>query len=410
MCSDDYPFTGACTSLLRNLFFEGELTEKISQLDVLTVKYRIDDLDRTLDNNVNIFRILSWKFIYADEIRRKMKKHPLLCFFGVFQKALLVCNRMLFPHNYFNLPTIRAFMRGLNKINAFQYQAIVAVGGDFHAVEAVRRYIRNHHGPRFILYQVDPCYSKMTESSATLDSRKKFECQVYSSADLVLTTPIICDEAAHNHCKKYIHKFVPIDFPNVTKYYANYMHHKQYNENGKTITCLFAGSIYSNVRDPRYTLQLFKKLNNDHLRFILVGVREEQLPEQYHTGWIQCMGVRSLDETRNMIANADFLVNIGNAMNNQVPSKLFEYISTGLPIINVCKNDNCPTKQYMEKYPYAISLIEKPDELDANVEKLQNFILENIGKHSNIDEILQIYDTCTPQYCAIQMLQAVYGQ
>lgn len=43
-------------------------------------------------------------------------------------------------------------------------------------------------------------------------------------------------------------------------------------------------------------------------------VRKEQLPEGYNTDWIQCMGVRSLDETRDMIANADLLVNIGNAI------------------------------------------------------------------------------------------------
>lgn len=407
VCSDDYPFTGACTSLLRNLFFEGELTEKISQLDVLTVKYRIGDLDRTLDNNVNIFRILSWKFIYADEIRRKMKKHPLLCIFGVFQKALLVCNRMVFPHNYFNLPTIRAFMRGLNKINAFQYQAIVAVGGDFHAVEAVRRYIRNHHGPRFILYQVDPCYSKMTESSATLDSRKKFECQVYSSADLVLTTPIIRDEAANNHCKPYVHKFVSVEFPNVTKYYTNHINQKQYHNKNVMIKCLFAGSIYSNIRDPRYTLELFKNLNNDHLRLILVGVRKEQIPKEYHVDWIQCMGVQSLDETRNMIANADVLINIGNTMENQVPSKLFEYISTGLPIVNVYKNEDCPSLQYMDKYPCAINLIEDPKKMNINVVELKNFICNYAGKQSNIDEILQIYDRCTPEYCADQIFKAI---
>lgn len=407
VCTDDYPFTGACTSLLRNMFFEGKLVEKISQLDVLTVKYRLDDIDKVLDKGINVHRILSWQFIYVDEIRKKIKKHPFLSLFGVFQKALLVCNRRLFPHNYFNPPTVRAFLRGLNKVNALQYQAIVAVGGDFHAVEAVRRYIKNHHGPRFILYQVDPCYSKMTESSVTLNSRKKFECQVYSSADLVLTTPIIRNEAAHNHCKPYVHKFVAIEFPNVTKYYANYLQQKRNSKKDKTIMCLFAGSIYSNIRDPRYTLELFKKLNNDHLRLILVGVRKEQLPEEYNTDWIQCMGVRSLDETRDMIANADLLVNIGNAMKNQVPSKLFEYISTGLPIVNIYKNEDCPSLQYMDKYPCAINLIEDPQKMNLNAVNLKNFICTYAGRQSNIEEILQIYARCTPEYCAGQMLKAI---
>lgn len=410
VCSDDYPFTGACTSLLRNMFFEGKLAEKISQLDVLTVKYRLDDIDKAPDKGINVYRILSWQFIYVDEIRKKIKKHPFLSLFGVFQKALLVCNRILFPHNYFNPPTVRAFLRGLNKVNALQYQAIVAVGGDFHAVEAVRRYIKNHHGPKFIFYQVDPCYSKMTESPATLDSRKKFECQVYSSADLVLTTPIIRNEAAHNHCKPYVHKFVAIEFPNVTKYYANYLQKNRKSKKDKTIMCLFAGSIYSNIRDPRYTLELFKRIAGEQIHLVFVGVKQEQLPSEYKYEWIHCMGIRSLDETQKMIAEADFLVNIGNAMLNQVPSKLFEYISTGIPIINICKHKRCPTQPYMNKYHYAINIIEDATALDVNAEKLRCFINENVDKRADIKEILRRFATCTPEYCATQMLTAINGQ
>lgn len=119
------------------------------------------------------------------------------------------------------------------------------------------------------------------------------------------------------------------------------------------------------------------------------------------------MGVRSLDETRDMIANADLLVNIGNAMKNQVPSKLFEYISTGLPIVNIYKNEDCPSLQYMDKYPCTINLIEDPQKMNLNAVNLKNFICTCAGRQSNIEEILQIYARCTPEYCADQMLKAI---
>ena len=406
--SDDYPFSGACTSLLKNMFFDGKLADKIDRLDVLSVKYRLEDLDETSDKGINIYRVLSWRFIYADEIRKELKKHPFLVASGAFQKALLVCNRRLFPHNYFNSLTLRDFLRGLNKVNALQYQAIVAVGGDFHAVEAVRRYVNKNYGPRFIFYQVDPCYSKMTELDVTLDSRKNFECQVYSTVDAVLTTPIIYEEARHNHCEPYIHKFSTIEFPNVTKWYAT---HLQKNDDERNITCLFAGSIYSGIRDPRYTLELFRKVVDEQLqlRFIFIGINQEQLPNEYKCNWIQCMGVRSLDETRRMIAKADILVNIGNAMLNQVPSKLFEYISTGLPIVNICKNKNCPTQKYLEKYPYALNVFENLQELDNNVEKVKYFIHMYAHKRLSLDRIMESYVTCTPEYCANQMFDAING-
>ena len=93
-------------------------------------------------------------------------------------------------------------------------------------------------------------------------------------------------------------------------------------------------------------------------------------------------------------------------MKNQVPSKLFSYISTGKPIINICENPDCPSKEYLEKYPLAISIDINDAELDNNVIEVENFIRANCSKTCNLLEISKIYRTCTPKYCAMQMDKA----
>ncbi len=45
-------------------------------------------------------------------------------------------------------------------------------------------------------------------------------------------------------------------------------------------------------------------------------------------------GLVDTNEIKTVLADADILVNVGNAVAEVKPSKTFEYISTGKPIVN----------------------------------------------------------------------------
>ena len=91
------------------------------------------------------------------------------------------------------------------------------------------------------------------------------------------------------------------------------------------------------------------------------------------------------------------LVNIGNAVDNQMPSKIFEYISTGKPVVNIYKSPECPTLKYLERYPLALNLYEKDaEERPAeNAEKVRAFCLAHRGERVPADKILQLYSANT---------------
>ena len=65
------------------------------------------------------------------------------------------------------------------------------------------------------------------------------------------------------------------------------------------------------------------------------------------------------DEAESILMSADILVNIGNSVSNQIPSKLFDYISTGKPILNIYKNKNCPSLEILSKYPDVLNVYEE---------------------------------------------------
>ena len=87
------------------------------------------------------------------------------------------------------------------------------------------------------------------------------------------------------------------------------------------------------------------------------------------------------------------LVNIGNSVDNFMPSKIFEYISTGKPIINVYKIPECPTLKYLAEYPLALCVSEEEirQDLPGCAAKVRTFCLENRGKRVSAEEIGRLY-------------------
>ena len=130
----------------------------------------------------------------------------------------------------------------------------------------------------------------------------------------------------------------------------------------------------------------------------------DEVKEKSEKYGIVVHGWKTLQETRAEIVASHVLVNIGNSMLNQVPSKLFEYISYGKPIVNICKNRNCPTLAYLEHYPYALNLFEEEGLLEEQRKMLLDFIEETYNQSVPFDWIQKEYETSTPQYCAGQMI------
>lgn len=105
--------------------------------------------------------------------------------------------------------------------------------------------------------------------------------------------------------------------------------------------------------------------------------------------------------------SADILVNIGNTVENQIPSKLLTYISFGKPIINIMKSSNCPTLEYMNRYPLSYNILETFDLIEKEAKKLESFIYESNGKSIAFDQIEKIFYECTPSYVGKRLYDIV---
>ena len=178
---------------------------------------------------------------------------------------------------------------------------------------------------------------------------------------------------------------------------------KKIRDNDKmTIDCFFIGSFDIVVRNPVFVLELFRKLPKEFVLHI-VGRGMEDILEKYKCELGERLilhGMVSRWDAHAYMKNADVLVNVNNAVTNQLPSKLFEYINTGNPILNICKIKNCPSLEYMERYPLAYTLFEEDGINDSVVGKVKSFIRESYDKTVPKQEVLENYYDCTDGYVA----------
>jgi hypothetical protein len=100
-------------------------------------------------------------------------------------------------------------------------------------------------------------------------------------------------------------------------------------------------------------------------------------------------------ELTEKIAEADVLVNIGNLVSTMVPSKIFEYMSYGKPIISTFDIENEPSAEYLCNYPLSI-LLDGKSSPEENAAKLRKFMVYSVGKTVKLESLYEVFYHNTP--------------
>lgn len=252
-----------------------------------------------------------------------------------------------------------------------------------------------------ILYKLDPW---TTHCDYDINHYPVTEIQADDKARAIITTSLIIREYYEKVASQFKDKVVQAEFPNIVRYES---HNEQFFE-AEAIHCVFAGSIYKDIRNPYYTISMFQKLQEYPIIFHMIGVSDTDsgLPFNLPKNII-CHGHVSSDEAMHYMQSADILVNIGNTVLNQIPSKILTYISLGKPILNFIKSEQCPTLPYMEQYPLALNILETSDVLENDVERMKSFILSSKGKRIPFEKIEKLYYRATPEFVGKQLYDVI---
>ena len=116
-------------------------------------------------------------------------------------------------------------------------------------------------------------------------------------------------------------------------------------------------------------------------------------------------------QAMDLLRRSDAVINLGNKMKNQMPSKLLDYIAAGKPIINISPNRPCNTHPYIARYPMAVQFyndeLADASGLEAAAEKAVDFVVENRGKSLSWAEVESTMSGFTSADVAKKMLHAM---
>ena len=344
---------------------------------VLTVNYV---MDKMLDKKC----FIDFVHYYARRVKNRLIKKKEQ---GLFDKTRIkICSKFL------------------NKIHKkYNFDVIIPICSNYLWLEsAIIFKEKTQSNVKIALYQVDPFSENFNKKDFDTKVLESFEEKLYASCDVIFTTPIIYE--LKKKAGKRLEKLVPIELPGIVERIVTEAIKKEENE----IRCIFSGFLYKAVRNPKFMLELFSNFENKNIKLYLIGAGCEDIVKEYQKGSLNgrliTLGKLGVEDNANWLNSANVLLNIGNLVENQVPSKIFNYFSTGKPIINICKIDNCSSKKYMDKYPLAINVKEVEDLTKDDCFKVENFILNSVGKTVNYATVEEIFYDCKPEYIVDKML------
>lgn len=171
-------------------------------------------------------------------------------------------------------------------------------------------------------------------------------------------------------------------------------------ENGN-IKLMYTGS-WGGDRDPRRIMESIETLNRrgNNIRFIYCGKTNELAKELSHKyDFFEDKGFLSECEMKKIASRVNYLINIGNST-NMLPSKLFSYMSFGVPIMHFYVSETDPCIEYINKYRYSLCF----NLNDFSVDEFERKMLLYVQKRLAFEEIEDNYIEFTSKYIANELL------
>ena len=290
--------------------------------------------------------------------------------------------------------------RELEKLDAaFHFEAICAVCAPYRAAFALET---AQVQAKKAIWQLDP-YASNRDYQAPGGYPRELELLNHLAAAFI-TRQAVGDYAPGAPLAAAAEKVHMLDFPSLVPPAAVPNHAADSKKR-----CVFCGSLYPGLREPGFALELFRALGpasgwtltmaGGGWQYFAADAAQTKavLGEQFEQP-----GPVPAETARAMQAQADVLLNLGNAVDNQLPSKLFDYFAAGKPVLHLCVIENDPALPYLARYPLALVLHQ--GQADA-ADILHRWLGEVCGKQLPFGEVCDLFPELVPQAVAAEFVR-----
>lgn len=290
--------------------------------------------------------------------------------------------------------------REIERLDAeFHFDAVCAVCAPYRAAFALETAVI---GGKKFLWQLDPYASNRDYTAPGGFAR---EGQLLDTLDGTFITPqALPDYADGAPLAAWRGKVHVLGFPTLLPREVQCAEHDD-------IQCVFCGTLYPELREPGFALALFQALNAPDVTLTMAGggwerfaAEAAQTEEKLGARFVR-PGLLPPAEAAALEDRADVLVSLGNAYDNQMPSKLFGYFATGKPVLHLAVSDTDPTLPYLARYPLALVLPAKGGVTPGTVAKLNRWLHDVQGRQLPFAEVAKLYPEFTPEKVAEEFLR-----
>ncbi len=305
-------------------------------------------------------------------------------------------------------PMAAAYRRRLNRLaKTHCFDAAIAFSAPYTTAEALAN-ARIHCVKAACFY--DP-YSLMPGYSSPY--HRQNELHIGSSLGHIFCTEQILERIPGSHLRPLLPKMSSLPFPGIRRPKPA---PKPAFLEGPHKNLVFVGNVYPKIRSPEPLLRLFTALPLPGWRLVMVGGGWENLQQESIAQYEKSLGPRllrtgSLPQAQAFAAmqHADVLADIGNTTPLQMPSKVFDYISTGRPILHLQQHPQDPSGEYYAKYPrsYTVMITDQAVVTSPPAENLVKFLEAAPQPPLAFEHIEAAYWDNTPKAVALEMIKKI---
>ncbi len=354
----------------------GGLKKNGHEIYLLTKEYGCDTLSDIDDAEIYKFRMNLQMF--ADSRSAMRNKNVIL------RTVFMIMSYILY-HLDTSLLISKMVKKGTQLIKEKKIDKVISIFQTSVNHDAAYRIAKKNKDVEWIMYNVDQMTFNLSISPKEAEAFRKKETAYSALVKKIINVEGIDEEYISNHFEPY--KNIPkisVPLPNLKPDEANFL---KRNDNPKTVLRYF-GRFYEDIRNPDCLIRMLKNLDAALYSAEFYGQSCEYLKKHYDSlpECVHLSGTVSAEKCIELTDSADILINVGNTCANQMPSKVFEYISSGKPILNIYFNDKELAMKYLKKYPCIMNV-----RSDENISSSQ---LDDFCKNSRLipaEEIKEIF-------------------
>lgn len=176
--------------------------------------------------------------------------------------------------------------------------------------------------------------------------------------------------------------------------------------------CLvYAGTTNKTFRNPQFMVQVLLRMAQERKGIAIHMYGVSECANELNSYTERNPGVffyhgpvdkRTADEA---VWKAEYVVNIGNSDSVLVPSKIFELMGYGKPLIHIAKDRTDLSLQYIERYP-EVCIVYEEEGIEAAVRKLIEFF-DKRKEQVSAEYLKKEFFSATPEAIALELEQMV---